>query len=227
MVAAPRCFIVSLCVLLGTRPLPAQKCDAPHYRWSAKTTTTLSGQAPLQTTITTILTRWTVPALGPGPAYWCSARSGREREVYTVEGWLRLADTTKDDGDWHLELTEVADDARERCIVVEIPAPRWGSIFANARASIDSALRSTRWRRSGRLAPPVHLRITGAAFYDAEHLHGRKRARAQGHGNCNSSLFALWEIHPLYHVELLPERHTARVSESPLSPHRGKPARPD
>jgi hypothetical protein len=148
-----------------------------------------------------MLARWSIPPIWPGPDYWCAERVGRERVVYSLEGWLRDADTTKDDGDWHLELTQGPDDPRGQCIVVEIPAPRWGRLFATARGSIDTLLRASRWHRRGRVDPPVHVRVVGLAFFDAEHVHGRRRPRAQGHGHCNSSLLALWEIHPVYRVE--------------------------
>jgi len=181
----------------------AQACDAPHYRWQAKVATDLVNREPRPATITSILTRWTIPPVGPGRSYWCAPRTASEREVYVVEGWLRFVDTTKDDGDWHMELTDAPDDPIARCIVAEIPAPRWASVFAGPRATIDTVLRSIRWKRSGRLDPPVPIRLSGAPFFDAEHVHGRSRPRAQGHGHCNGLLLSLWEIHPVYRIERL------------------------
>ena len=179
----------------------AQQCDAAHYRWAEKVSVALLRLAPDTTTIADMLTRWSIPASLPERNAWCAARVGRERIVYSVLGWLRDADTTKDDGDWHLELTQRPDDAREQCIVVEIPAPRWGRVYATARATVDTLLRAAKWGRHGRVDPPVRIRIVGPPFYDAEHVHGRRRPRAEGHGHCNSSLRALWEIHPVYRVE--------------------------
>jgi hypothetical protein len=189
------------CLTFVAPPAFAQACDTAHFRWQAKTTTALVRQVPQRTSVSTRLTRWTIPPVGPGPSYWCAPRVERERQVYAVEGWLRFADTTKDDGDWHLELTEQRDDPAERCIVVEIPDPRFGDIFRPVRSTVDTLLRSSRWTRSGRLNPPVHVRVIGPAFFDAEHIHGHKRIRAEGHGHCNGSLLALWEIHPAYRIE--------------------------
>jgi hypothetical protein len=205
MIAIQRAWPTAVALILVAGSLGAQQCNRSHYRWDAKTTTSLESEPALPMTIAAILARWTVPALGPGAAYWCAPRVGRERRVYVVEGWLRFADTTKADGDWHLELTERRDDPVDRCIVVEIPARQWGSVFVGTHASLDSILRSgvSKWKRNQELVPPVHVRVTGAAFFDAEHIHGQKRPRAQGHGRCNSSLLSLWEIHPVYRIERL------------------------
>ena len=64
--------------LLGARrATPSQRCDEPHYRWSAKTDTSLAGHAAVGTTVTEILTRWTTPALGNRDG--CAPRAGRGR----------------------------------------------------------------------------------------------------------------------------------------------------
>ena len=193
--------IVAVGLTTAGRAVRAQQCDTAHFRWPAKVSLALLRQPPDTTTIAAMLTRWSVPNIWPGRDSWCAARVDRERSVYSVLGWLRDADTTKDDGDWHLELTQRRDDAREQCIVVEIPAPRWGRVYATARATVDTLLRASRWGRHGRVDPPVRIRVIGPAFYDAEHVRGRRRPRAEGHGHCNSSLLALWEIHPVYRVE--------------------------
>jgi len=198
---APRLAVIALCLTTAAPHCAAQRCNAPHYRWPEKVSTALIRQRPETTTIAMMLTRWSIPPIGPGAGYWCSGRVDRERQVYVVAGWLRYADTTKDDGDWHLELTHAPDDAREQCIVVEIPAPRWGSVYAAPRATLDSVMRTVGLSRGGRVSPPVRIRVIGPAFFDAEHVHGSRHLRAQGHGHCNSSLLALWEIHPVYRVE--------------------------
>ena len=200
------CGLFAHCVLtaaaaLGACTASAQRCADAHYRWNAKTITSLDSGLARPTTIEELLTRWPVPPIGPGPAYWCTERIARERGLIRVEGWLRFADTTKDDGDWHLELTAGRDDPAGRCIVAEIPDPRWGKAFAGPRATLDSLLPSARWKKHGRLDAPVRVRVTGLPFFDGEHIHGRKLPRAQGHGSCNSSLRSLWEIHPVYRIE--------------------------
>jgi len=57
--------------------------------------------------------------------------------------------------------------------------------------------------KSGVLAKPVAVQIVGAAFFDGHHRAGARRRDPidPKHGRCNSSLRALWEIHPVYRVE--------------------------
>ena len=52
---------------------------------------------------------------------------------------------------------------------------------------------------------PLAVRIRGAPFFDGQHRRTtRKRDVTDGgHGRCNSSLRALWEIHPVYAVSEL------------------------
>jgi hypothetical protein len=194
--------VAAFCLATFATPAKSQLCRAPHYRWAEKTSTALFASPVRAVTIGTILTQWNLPPIGPGPGYWCAPRVAAERVVYAVTGWLRLADTVKSDGDWHLELTETPTDDVDDCIVVEIPEPKYDARFGQARAALDSLLRSSRIKRHGQIAQPVHIRVIGAAFFDGEHVHGvRHLARAQGHGRCNGSLRALWEIHPVFRVE--------------------------
>ena len=111
-------------------------------------------------------------------------------------------DRFKDDGDWHIELTERADSPSDSCIVVEIPAPRYGARYARARAELDSLVGNRKIRRGGVLARPVRAGISGAAFFDGQHRRGGRRSEQidGAHGRCNSSVRALWEIHPIYRV---------------------------
>ncbi|MBI4501420.1 MAG: hypothetical protein HY700_09695 [Gemmatimonadetes bacterium] len=48
--------------------------------------------------------------------------------------------------------------------------------------------------------PPVQLRVVGAAFFDGEH-RGAGSNNPLGHGRCNSSARALWELHLVYLVK--------------------------
>jgi hypothetical protein len=176
----------------------AQACDLPHYRWPEKTSTALLGRAPQPASITAML-GWPTPGIARGMAYRCAARVPAERRVLAVVGWVRRVEKAKDDGDWHIELTERRGDPVGRCIVAEIPLGDLHPAFREARAALDSALRRARVSRRGDLSKPVRLRVVGAAFYDGEHL-GRK-GDIRPHGRCNSSASALWEIHPVYRIE--------------------------
>jgi len=185
---------------LAGAPLGAQACQEPHYRWTEKTDTALAGVAPQPTSVAAILGSWAPPVLGPHDR--CAPRSARELEAYTVTAWVRLIDTVKDDGDWHAELTERADSPSDSCIVVEIPAPQYSPRYGEARVALDSLIGDRKIRKSGVLVSPVLARVSGAAFFDGEHRHGGRRSPKTdgGHGRCNASVRALWEIHPVYRV---------------------------
>lgn len=177
-----------------------QGCDEPHYRWSVKTDTSLFRRPATPATIPDILTRWSVPSLGPDDR--CAARIERERSVYVVQGWIRRIETAKDDGDWHIELTAAPTSATDSCIVAEIPMVSLGAPYRRARAQLTRLLRGRRLDKQGDLDTPLEVRIVGAAFYDGQHRRTtRKRDRTdEGHGRCNSSVRALWELHPVYAV---------------------------
>ena len=191
---------LGLAGLAVAAPLRAQACREPHYRWTEKTDTTLATALPQPAAVSAILTTWAPPDLGPRDP--CAPRSDRERAVYTLTAWVRRVDKVKGDGDWHIELTEQADSRSDSCVVVEIPAPQYGPRYAWARAALDSLIGHRRIHKGGVLARPVRARISGAAFFDGQHRRGgRRRDRVDGdHGRCNSSVRALWEIHPVYRV---------------------------
>ena len=178
----------------------AQRCREPHYRWTQKIDTALADLAPRPASVAAMLATWTPPDLGPRER--CALRSERERDVYGISAWVRRVDKHKDDGDWHIELTERADSPSDSCVVIEIPAPQYSPRYAGARAALDSLIGDVKVRKRGVLARPLRARISGAAFFDGQHRRGERRSdKIDGaHGRCNSSVRALWEIHPVYRV---------------------------
>ncbi len=179
---------------------PRQRCDQPHYRWDVKIDTSLFTRPAVATTVTDILNRWAAPAIGPDDR--CAPRSDRERNVYSVSGWIRRIETAKDDGDWHIELTHGPTSPVDSCIVVEIPLPALGASYRRSRSQLRTLLVGRRLDKQGDLDTPLPVRIVGAAFYDGQHRRTtRKRDQTdRGHGRCNSSVRALWELHPVYAV---------------------------
>ncbi len=182
----------------------SQACNPPHYRWSVKTDTTLAGHPATAATITGILTRWTTPPLGPRDQ--CATRAGRELDVYVVRGWIRRIERSKDDGDWHMELTASPTSPPESCIVAEIPLGTLGAVYGRARTQLDTLLAGRRLDKDGDLRTPLAVRITGAAFFDGQHRRTTRKHDITdgGHGRCNTSLRALWELHPVYDVRARP-----------------------
>src|SRR5213082_419134 len=197
---APALVALGLSGLVAAAPLGAQACRESHYRWTQKTDTTLADVAPQPTSVAVMLATWAPPHLGPRDR--CAPRSDHELETYSLTGWVRRVDRFKDDGDWHIELTERADSPSDSCIVIEIPAPQYSPRYAEARAAHDSLIGDVKVRKRGVLARPLRARISGAAFFDGQHRRGGRRSdKIDGaHGRCNSSVRALWEIHPVYSV---------------------------
>ena len=195
---SPRIALVVATMSVCSRTILAQACDVSHYRWPAKTSTALLDSPPRSTSVRTMLT-WPAPPIGRSSRFWCAPRSAPENQVVSVVGWVRRVDKTKDDGDWHIELTQRRDDPVEACIVAEIPPAELHAAFREARGALDSALRTVRVTRHGHLTDPIRLRLIGATFFDGEHLPGKSKVRP--HGRCNASVSALWEIHPVYRIE--------------------------
>ncbi|HWC75050.1 MAG TPA: hypothetical protein VG454_14035, partial [Gemmatimonadales bacterium] len=182
----------------------AQTCTDPHYRWTVKTTTSLQGQAATATTPSAML-GWPPLDLYPPPRHTrdCTPRTDRELTIYAVTGWARswhIEQAPSGDLDWHIELTQSQNTKSTKCIVVEIPDPQYGAIFATARQQfLNLIVNSTVAKK--KIVPPVRLTVTGPAFFDAQHRSARNSGLPpSGHGNCNSSDSALWEIHPVYEI---------------------------
>jgi len=202
----------------GTRAF-AQRCDDEHYRWAAKTTVALRESALHRTTVSSMLD-WPPrdlfrPAIGHPD---CTVREGRELEVFEVTGWVRawkVETGAHGDLDWHIELTASDTSAPTRCVVAEIPDPRYGIVFDSARAALITQLRES--KPETHVTPPIRITVIGPAFFDGEHRGSRMSGSPpSGHGNCNASASALWEIHPVYRV-IAP---SAREDPSPTVPHR-------
>ena len=155
------------CLIVVPPAARAQTCNEPHYRWSAKIDTTLAQLPPAPADIGRILAGW-VP-LDRTSAGACAPRSGREDSVFVLTGWVRRIQLHEADGDWHIELTAAATSPVTACIIVEIPAERYGAVYRAARAALAALVDTTRLGVRGGLATPVQVRFTGAAFFDGYH----------------------------------------------------------
>src|SRR5256885_4776126 len=188
---AARVVALGLAGLVVAAPLAAQACREPHYRWTEKTDTGLASVAPQTTSVSAILTSWAPPDLGPRDP--CAPRADRELGAYSVTAWVRRVDRVKDDGDWHVELTERADSPSDSCVVVEIPARQYSQRYVAAPAALDSLIGDRKIRKGGVLSRPVRARVSGAAFFDGQHRRGGRHSDRVdgGHGRCNSSVRAL------------------------------------
>lgn len=147
-----------------------------------------------------MLATWAPPLLASRDD--CAPRAERELRTYALLAWVRRVDKYKDDEDWHVELTDRADTPPDSCIVAEIPHPRYSGRYALARSALDSLIAGRRLGKGGILRRPVQARVMGLAFFDGQHRRGGRRSERidGGHGRCNASVRALWEIHPVYRI---------------------------
>lgn len=191
--------------LLSVRTARGQACNEPHYRWSEKVDSTFASKAPTTVDVSDILT-WSPRALTAKDR--CAARAGRELNLYSVKAFVRRIRLHEQDGDWHIEITEEeASPAPTSCIVVEIPSPAYGSRYGGARDHLAALVDTLQLSPAGDLATPILVSFTGAAFFDGYHQKptaGGGGARASQHGRCNSSVRALWELHPVYQIDTPP-----------------------
>ena len=167
-----------------------------HFRWLEKTDLGEAGLTPLAVSVPAVL-QWLPLGLGQDLASWCAPRRGLELKAFGVTGWVRRVRKQEADGDWHVEITSTARASPTSCIVVEIPDPSYDPRFSTARDSLDALLQGAALSAAGDVAPPVRVHFAGAGFYYGWHS---SRTGARGHGRCNSSLGALWEIHPVFAV---------------------------
>src|SRR2546430_1433762 len=114
----------------------AQACAEPHYRWSEKVDTTLQTRPAAPVDIAAILSAWGPLSLTSRDL--CAPRAGREDSVFVLVGWVRRVRLQESDGDWHVELTAARATPVDSCIIVEIPAERYGVIYSRARAALAS-----------------------------------------------------------------------------------------
>ncbi len=177
-----------------------QTCTEPHYRWSEKVDTSFVHQTRAAVDVTAMLT-W--PARTITARDKCASRIGKERSVFSVTAYVRRIKLHESDGDWHVEITEEEyTPVPASCIVVEIPAPANGDVYRQARDQLAALVDTTHLTTTGDLDAPVLVTFTGAAFFDGYHLKKTSTGKhASQHGRCNSSLSALWELHPIYDVK--------------------------
>lgn len=192
----------ALVAALALSPIAAngQTCTEPHYRWSEKVDTAFAHQTATPVNVTEMLA-WSVRTITAKDK--CASRIGNERSVFSVTAWVRRIKPHEADGDWHIEVTEEEyTDVPKYCIIVEIPAPTYGIVYRKAREQLAALVDTTRLGPGGDLNTPVQVTFTGAAFFDGYHQKKTPQGtRASQHGRCNSSVHALWELHPLYEVK--------------------------
>jgi hypothetical protein len=168
---------------------------AAHYRWREKTSTAGFSQQPTSASAHAVLQWAPLPFGGHTISSWCKDRSGRELRPFSVLGWVRRT-RNETDGDVHIEITMAAGDPVGDCVVVEIPPANLSQRIARARNDLASLL-SVGSITDKDFDTPVRLRFTGLAFWDGWHATS---SLPSGHGRCNSTMGAAWELHPVFKV---------------------------
>jgi len=168
----------------------------PHYRWRQKTTTSGFTPQPTSASVNAVLQWAPLGFGGHAISTWCKARGGRELKPFSVLGFVRRTRNEVGDGDIHIEITKTATDAVEDCVVVEIPPANLSPQFASARTDLASLL-SVNSITNKDFDTPTRVRFTGLAFWDGWHATS---GLPSGHGRCNSSVGAAWELHPVFKV---------------------------
>ncbi len=166
-----------------------------HYRWKQKTATSGFRAQPTTATVSAVLNWAAAPFSGKGISSWCKDRVGREVNSFSVAGFVRRT-KTETDGDVHIEITKTASDAVESCMVVEIPPADLSPRFNTARNDLARLLSVTTIGNKD-FDAPVKVRFSGLAFWDGWHAG---TGLPTGHGRCNSTMGAAWELHPVFKV---------------------------
>lgn len=165
-----------------------------HYRWKEKVEAPASRARPETVTVKNILDDWTRPVLRKSP--FCARREGKEKKRYVVSGWLWRVKASDDDGDYHLEMTESRSRFSERCLIAEVPGAEWGAGYARVRTAVERIIGGPVGSVRD-FATPIHIRVTGVAFWDGWHAGTDK---PNGHGRCNAPGIGVWEIHPVTRI---------------------------
>ncbi len=142
----------------------------------------------------------------------------REVQAFTIEGDIWRMTVEDDDCDLHFEIAAPGSAADAPRVIAEVPD---GPGYELVRADLLRAVHLTSARAGDRLAfmAPVRVRLTGYAFWDAAHQCQRDAVRGCSHGT--ATVATLWELHPVWRVEVLPQSLVPSPSSSATPPSGG------
>jgi hypothetical protein len=201
-------FSISMLILLLVLPIPAgarsrkapsnnEAVCVPTTRLDRQYRTAMKHRLPVNAEPVEITPRdmllWNSPTRDKRIRRQDSPLGLEERTVYTLEADLWKVKLSKDDCDYHMELSMPGDPAdMDQRIIAEVPN---GAAFEAAR----KVVRPYAGRED--LARPVRVRITGFGFYDGTHFSKSDPRKGKGHGSHHVA--TLWELHPVWKVEIL------------------------
>jgi len=140
----------------------------------------------------------------------------KENKLVTVSGWLYLVAFESDDCDFHIQLSTqprtLTDPATadDNCMIVEVPSGEYATtisakvetvrdwVVANLLHNTDPAIGSVHVMQN-----PVYVTVTGALFYDDDHVY--KADHTTGRGKKGMASKTLWEVHPITSIAFAPK----------------------
>jgi hypothetical protein len=137
-----------------------------------------------------------------------------EDTLVTISGWLYLVGFESDDCDFHIQISPQPRTSTDpptkddNCIIVEVPSGQYATSIADQVEGvrqwvIDNLL--------GKTAPkigsvhvmnhPVYVTVTGALFYDDDHVYLPDGGTGRGKKGMESK--TLWELHPVTSIRFV------------------------
>jgi hypothetical protein len=122
-----------------------------------------------------------------------------EAEAHVLEGDVWVAKIEDNDCDWHLELSAPNAGSASDRIIAEVSQGRG---FAKPRSEIASMVGVDEIRtQCFKFSKPARVRLTGWVFYDGHHWSKKHPRVGWKHGS--DFVKTLWELHPVWSVEVL------------------------
>ncbi|MGA9671006.1 MAG: hypothetical protein WBQ94_17485 [Terracidiphilus sp.] len=205
---------------LNAAPLPCLKPGTE--RWPIKTSIP-TGARTIEMSLAEALSDSRLPPLvnvkANDPRYRAS-RIGdqpvKENILVTISGWLYLVAFETDDCDFHIQLSPqprtltnppTADD---NCIIVEVPSGEYATkISSQVEGVRDWVVLNLLHNNDPRIGSvhvmqnPVYVTVTGALFYDDDHVY--KADHTTGRGKKGMESKTLWEVHPVISIAFAPK----------------------
>ena len=182
-------------------------------RWTIKTTADTSqavlnaAKAATPKTVDDLLNLAKPSWLPPKAQYQNKPIAGDEGTTLRVRGWLYRIGHDPNDSDYHLQLVTDLKNCTNRSVIVEVPDDRCVTganlvpFVRTARNELDVMLGHQPTLKGGEApSKATEVVVTGPLFYDLHHEKADGTPELRGHGVCKAG--TLWEVHPVFAVEL-------------------------
>lgn len=204
-------------------PLPCPQNGIEHERWPIKTTLPPAGAHTVRMKLADALSDSKLPPLPDvktNDARYDSARildqPIKENKLITVSGWLYLVAFESDDCDFHIQLGTQPrtlsnhPTAADNCMIVEVPSGEYATTISTqvetVRDWVVAKLLHNTDPKIGSIhvmQHPVYVKVTGALFYDDDHVY--KADHTTGRGKKGMASKTLWEVHPMTAIAFAPK----------------------